>query len=430
VSPAKAIGLSVRSLARHRGRTGLLVSGVVVGVAFLLLLLAFVEGMKSALVDRLVGSLPVTHLEVTTREMSFGALQLENPLSADLDSATVARLEVMPGVKRVLPMAVLEAPAQLRASFFGQGFVTDASVFGILPEILGVDLKPGLIFRHGGSGPVPVFISRKIMDMYNTGFADANDLPKLNEQILINQDAVLSIGSSSFRPASIGDEVERIPLQIVGASDNVPLAGISVPIEYVVAWNRQFAGEEAADRFGSLTVVAEDARVVPQLTQQIEGVGFRVNTGRELADKIAAIARYLSLAFGVVGIVILIVAGLGIANALALSVLERQREIGIFRSVGASRGNIRTLFLLEAFLLGLVGSVLGIGLAFGLELVANRLILTSLPASPLVPPSFFVNTWRIVGAAFIIGVVVSVLAGVSPAARAARLQPAEVLKGA
>lgn len=428
MSPVRALRASARSLARHKGRTAMLVSGVVVGVAFLTLLLAFVEGMRSALVDRLVGTLPVTHLQVTSRQYALGALQFDNPF-ADLDSATVARLEGMERVARVLPMAALQAPAQLRASFFGQGFVTDAGVYGIEADQLGEDLPQGAAFSRRASGPVPTVISSDLIDMYNTGFAESNNLPKLNERILLNQDAMLTIGSSSFSPAPLGASVDRVPLQIVAASGNVPLAGISVPIEYVREWNRRYRGAEEASKYVSATVVAHDARDVEPLTRELEAVGLQVSSGRETAEKIAAIARYLSLAFGLVGIVILLVAGLGIANALALSVLERRREIGIFRSVGASRSAIRTLFLLEALLVGFAGSIVGIALAFGLEALANQVILGALPDSPLVPSTFFVNTWRIVGLAFMIGLVVSVLAGVSPAARASRLQPVEVLKG-
>jgi putative ABC transport system permease protein len=429
VRPAKALALAARNLSRHRGRTGLLVSGVVVGVCFLVLLLAFVEGMRAALVERLVGTLPVTHLQVTSRQYALGALQFDNPFAA-LEPETVETIRALPGVERVLPTAALRVPAQLRASVFGQGFVTDAGVFGIERELLGADLPEGRLFAHRSSGPVPAVVSRDLVDMYNTGFADAHGLPKLNERILLNQDAVLTIGTSSLSPAGAGSPVEHVPLQIVGTSANVPLAGISVPLTYVQEWNRRYAGEEAARRFASLTVVAADARRVEGLTRELERAGLEVRSGREIADKIAAIARYLSLAFGVVGLVVLLVAGLGIANALALSVLERRREIGLFRSLGASRGSIRAIFLLEALLLGVAGSALGVGLAFALEALADTLILGALPDSPFVPPTFFANTWRIIGLAFIIGVVVSVLAGVSPASRAARLQPAEVLKGA
>jgi ABC-type lipoprotein release transport system permease subunit len=428
VTPGNALRLGLRSLARHRARTALLVSGVLIGVTFILLLLAFVRGIQTAVVDRLVGSLPVTHLQVGSRQYAMGALQFDNPF-ARLDSTAVARVRALPGVREVLPMAALSTAAQLRASFFGQDFVTVAAVFGIESGLLEGDLA-GRPFERVAAGPVPAVISRDIVDMYNTGFAGANDLPKLNESILLNQEGVLTIGSSSLRPAGLDARIERVPVRIVGVSSRVPVAGISVPIAYVQEWNRRFGGERAAVELVGLTVVAADARQVDALTKRLEAMGLQVNSGRELARKVAAIARTLSLAFGLVGGVILLVAGLGIANALALSVMERQREIGIYRSVGASRGNIRTLFLLEALALGTLGSAGGVALALGLEGLVDRAILKSLPDLSLAPPTFFVNTWQIMGLAFIMGVAVSVLAGVPPAARAARLQPAEVLKGA
>jgi putative ABC transport system permease protein len=428
VTVANALRLSLRSVGRHRARTGALVSGVLIGVAFIALLLALVEGIKAAVVDRLVGSLPVTHLQVSSRQYAMGALQFDNPF-ARLDSVAVARVRALPGVREVLPMAALTTAAQLRASFFGQDFVTDAAVFGIESGLLAGE-PSGRGFERVGVGPVPAVISRDIVDMYNTGFAGANDLPKLNERILLNQDGVLTIGSSSLRPASLGTRIERIPVRIVGVSSRVPVAGISVPIAYVQEWNRAFAGDKAAREYVGMEVVATDAREVDALAKRLEAMGLQVNTGREIAEKVAAISRTLSLAFGLVGGVILLVAGLGIANAMALSVMERQREIGIYRSVGATRGNIRTLFLLEAFLLGALGAAGGVVLALGLERLVDGAILKSLPDLSLVPSTFFVNSWQIMGLAFIMGVAVSVLAGVPPAARAARLQPAEVLKGA
>lgn len=423
-----ALRLSLRSLGRHRGRTGLLAGGILVGVALLTLLLAFVKGVETAVVDRLVGTLPVTHLQVGARQYAMGAIQFDNPL-AKLDSTTAARVRALPGVKDVLPMSALAAAAQLRASFFGQDFVTDAAVFGVTPQLLEGDLA-GRPFERLAAGPVPAFVSRDIVDMYNTGFAGANDLPKLNERILVGQEGALTIGSSSLRPAGLGTPIQRVPIRIVGVSSRVPVAGISVPLAYVQEWNRAFAGEKAAREYVGLTVVAADARAVDQLAKRIEALGLQVNTGRELSEKVAAIARTLSLAFGLVGGAVLLVASLGIANALALSVMERRREIGIYRSVGASRGNVRTLFLLEAFVLGTLGSGAGVLAALGLERLVDGAILKSLPDLSLVPSTFFVNTWQNVGLAFIMGVAVSVLAGVPPASRAARLQPADVLKGA
>jgi putative ABC transport system permease protein len=122
------------------------------------------------------------------------------------------------------------------------------------------------------------------------------------------------------------------------------------------------------------------------------------------------------------------VAGIGIGNALLLSVMERRHEIGIFRSVGASRGDIRLLFLVEAALIGLLGAVTGVVLAVLAARVADLLLDRVLPDLPLLPPSFFAFSWPILLAGLTLGLLVSVLAAVPPAHRAARLDPARTLE--
>jgi putative ABC transport system permease protein len=136
----------------------------------------------------------------------------------------------------------------------------------------------------------------------------------------------------------------------------------------------------------------------------------------------------LQAAFGLIGVVVLVVAGIGIANATALSIMERRHEIGVFRSVGASRNDIRMLFLSEAALLGLVGSGIGVVVAIAASRVADQVLDRALPALPLLPETFFWLSWPIVMAGLSLGFLVSVVAAVSPALRAARMDPARVLR--
>ena len=93
------------------------------------------------------------------------------------DERAVERISAIEGVERVLRMAGLRVPAQLRADFYGQGFVTDTGVFGIERALVDDQLPSGTPFEPGAPGPVPAVISGDLIDMYNTGFAKANDLP-------------------------------------------------------------------------------------------------------------------------------------------------------------------------------------------------------------------------------------------------------------
>ena len=425
MGPGRALGRAARNLRRHGGRAALLAGGVAIGVAMLVFLLAFVGGTRKALLDRIVSSLPITHLTVVPRAFSLAVIKFESPFSV-LDDSAVERIAAIPGVERVMPMAGLRLPAQLRATFFGQGFVTDTGVFGIEPALVADQLSAdaGFAAESEGYGPFPAVISSDLIDMYNTGFAKSNDLPQLTPDILRGQGATLYLGTSSFSPRATA---RAVPIRLVGVSDRVPLVGVSLPLSLVNAWNRDYAGMDEPE-YVQLTVVAARAEEVDSVAQSIESMGYTVTSGREIAQRVRTLTGVLRAAGALIGLVVLAVAGLGIANALLLSVMERRHEIGVFRSVGATRADIRLLFLCEAALIGLFGAALGVALAAVGSIGADWALDRLLPDLPFLPPTFFDLSWPILATGLSLGLLVSVLAAVSPAHRAARLDPARVLK--
>jgi putative ABC transport system permease protein len=134
-----------------------------------------------------------------------------------------------------------------------------------------------------------------------------------------------------------------------------------------------------------------------------------------LAARAAADSTLSGLLLGL-GAVALLVGGVGVANTMVISVLERRSEIGLRRSLGATRGQIRTQFLAEALLLSLLGGVAGVLLGIGITA-----IFASYQDWQLVVPAWAMAGG--VGATLVIGG----LAGFYPAVRAARLSPTEAL---
>jgi putative ABC transport system permease protein len=119
------------------------------------------------------------------------------------------------------------------------------------------------------------------------------------------------------------------------------------------------------------------------------------------------------------GAVALLVAGVGVANIMVISVLERRSEIGLRRALGARRGDIRNQFLAEAVLLSLGGGISGVALG-----IAATAVYASVKGwSVVIPPIAWAGG---LGAAVLIGAV----AGLLPAMRAARLSPTEALRSA
>jgi putative ABC transport system permease protein len=135
-----------------------------------------------------------------------------------------------------------------------------------------------------------------------------------------------------------------------------------------------------------------------------------------LVARIAAKSTFVGLFLGL-GSIALLIAGVGIANIMVISVLERRGEIGLRRALGARRRHVAVQFLLESTLLAAIGGVLGIGLGILATAVAARL-----GGNPVTVP--LAGLAAGLGAALLVGA----LAGLYPAARAARMSPTEALR--
>jgi putative ABC transport system permease protein len=124
----------------------------------------------------------------------------------------------------------------------------------------------------------------------------------------------------------------------------------------------------------------------------------------------------LTLLVGAIAGISLLVGGIGIANIMLVSVMERTREIGIRKAVGATSSSILSQFLTEAIVISVVGGAIGVGLGVGVAFAAATVF--KFP--------FIVPLWSI-GAGFGLSLVVGVLAGGIPARNAAKLDPITAL---
>ncbi|HKD15410.1 MAG TPA: FtsX-like permease family protein, partial [Candidatus Angelobacter sp.] len=115
-------------------------------------------------------------------------------------------------------------------------------------------------------------------------------------------------------------------------------------------------------------------------------------------------------------------------NTLVMAILERRREIGIMKAIGASNGDVKSIFFYEAGTMGLLGGSLGVLLGWLIGRVINIGANIYMERQQLKPENFWYVPWWLVAAAIGFSIVVSLLAGLYPAARAAKLDPVQALR--
>ncbi|GIV63123.1 MAG: hypothetical protein KatS3mg045_0462 [Bellilinea sp.] len=157
----------------------------------------------------------------------------------------------------------------------------------------------------------------------------------------------------------------------VGQSDYV----IYYPINEVERWNRWVMGRpirREVDGYDQIVVKMADTRSSASLDAALTSAGYSISTARQIIEQFNRFFMSLQLMLGGIGGVALLISAFGIGNTMIMAIYERTREIGLLKSLGAKNGDIFKLFLAEAAVLGLLGGILGAGLAVGLGELANH----------------------------------------------------------
>ena len=188
-------------------------------------------------------------------------------------------------------------------------------------------------------------------------------------------------------------------------------------------------GKDEVEGYDSATVRVRDVVAMTGVRKHLADLGFGSFSIVDQLEQLRTVFLIINSALGLLGGISLLVASFGIANTMIMSILERTREIGIMKAIGAEDREIKFIFFVEAGVIGLVGGVVGALLAWGIDALANRLAYRFIlqPQGASYVDFFALPTYLWLGA-ILFAVLVSILAALYPAARAARIDPVKALR--
>jgi len=191
-----------------------------------------------------------------------------------------------------------------------------------------------------------------------------------------------------------------------------------------VARSTQGEGE----RYASLNVRASSPSAVAQIESSVAHMGFAAFSLIDVTRNLRTFFAIFDLFLGIFGSLALAVASLGIVNTLVMAILERRREIGVLKALGAANRDVRQLFFAEAGVMGLVGGIFGVILGWAIGRAIQLGTFIYLKRQGLTSPNIWAVPWWLVLGAVGFAVLVSLASGIYPASRAARLDPVEALR--
>ena len=402
---AALLGEALRALRANRLRTGLTMLGIIIGVAAVIVMLSVGQGAQR-MVSNAIASMGSNLFVILSGASTSGGARMGFGTVPTLTAADAAAIAELPHVA----MAVPAIPETAQILYGPNNWST--SIMGTTPGFLGVRAWPlaeGAAFTESDlrSGARVVLLGK------TAGTNLFGAVSPLGKTIRIKNSPFLVVGVLAAKGQSLDgrdqDDVAVIPLTT--AQRKVfgnPFPGT---VRFILA---QGKSQDTMDR-------AE--REITDLLRQ----RHRIRTGQEddftvrnltaLAETAAASTRIMSIMLGSIASVSLLVGGIGIMNIMLVSVTERTREIGIRVAVGARKRDILWQFLLEALIISLAGSVIGVVLGVGATL--------GLSAAVEMPT---VITAGSITLSFAVAAAVGIFFGFYPARKAADLSPIEALR--
>lgn len=423
--------------------------GVTIGIGMLVVMMSLGVGIQKNTVGRLESTDVFTSLTVFSDMLSrrggpmFGpARRPPSPKPDDpeterppLDDAVLARMAALPGVRYVFPQRNFSAQLK-RDKTIIETQITILPVTVLRDTVYTQSLDAGTVFSSDAEDAIAISVN----------MAQRLGLPEGAGAVgqTVSLMTIASLGG--FGPEGLSLQQKETPVRIVGlfnprrSGTSAGLAALGLSGVWIsdglaervggfqLSLNTLFGMLSGKKNYGLATVRVQTPKDLDSVRKAVEKMGFSTFSISDALGRLKVVLVILDSVLGMIGSIALVVSLLGIINTMLMAILERTREIGIMKAIGAEDGDIQKIFFLEAGLIGFLGGWAGVLLGWVGARVINWIVNRLIVQQGGEATTILITPWWLVLGAVLFSVTVSLLAGVYPARRAARIDPVLALR--
>jgi len=405
------LDIALKNIFRHKTRSLLTALGISLGIGLILALGSIGAGLSAQIEQQFASR--AAFIQVSATDNAEG-------ISQD----TIDGIASLPGIESAIPVASYRISRTMRGGFGGGGFGGPGGMEGM--QIIGGGRSGG-----GGGGTSSITftaINPEDIDYIISEEVLTTDGRKLDESDSGKEVVLLGATAATNQNLNVGDEIEyqhqdrnstnaeSYYFSVIGVLEETGDSSIDGAV-YVPLNTMQEIEDE--DTIESLRVKASDVSLVEGLTQTISDYfdDIRASSSITIIRQLESSLGQITMAVYGIGAVSIIVGGIGIMNTMIMSVMERRREIGVMKAIGATTTTILVQVIQESAVMSLIGGLAGLALGYAAVIIIPQM--TSF--KPLLTPDLIA-----IGMGF--ALILGIGAGIYPAWSASRLDPIEVLR--
>ncbi|MGD2248304.1 MAG: ABC transporter permease [Candidatus Methanofastidiosia archaeon] len=418
------IHIVLRNLNRIRIRTILTTLGVIIGVAAIVTLLSVAFGIQENITGQLEGIGDAEQITVRQSRVGPGMIRGGGTAAKSevtvLDDTALTEIEQVEGVQAVIPTISVNGTIEVGR------YTTNSSITGIATEkieYLEIEMDTGRSFQRNDRNVIIVGynVDDEFREKETQKLVEDLNIAGKKADIIVQRADEGETESESFRVKIIGIIKEQ------GTEEDYT---VYIPLELAVEikeWTRFNSNIIEEEGYDSLIVKAHNAEAVLDITDTITELGYQAFSSRQMVESMNQVFVILEIALLGIGAIALIVAALGIINTMLMSIMERTREIGIMKAIGASNTDVTKIFLMEALAIGVLGGLGGVVLGFIASYIIDVFAGTYFLEEGTTQSLVVMPVW-LIGFAIGVAMVIGLVSGVYPAGKAAELSPVDALR--